>query len=43
MIEKEILYYERLCRLAQEHPTSFMNHAFGYIRAKIDRLKENTK
>ena len=43
MMQKDILYWERLYRLAQEHPTPFMYHALGYIRAKIDRLKENTK
>lgn len=39
-MEIEIEHWERLYRLAQEYPTPFMSHALGYIRAKIDRLKE---
>lgn len=42
-METEIRYQERLYRLAQEHPTPFTSHALGYIRAKIDRLKEGSK
>lgn len=39
-METEIGYWERLYRLAQKYPTPFTSHALGYIRAKIDRLKE---
>ena len=38
-MEKDINYYKKLLIKCRQYPTQFMQHAEGWIIAKIDRLR----
>ena len=38
-----IEYYKRLLNMVRKYPTPFMQHAKGWIIAKIDNLRKNNE
>ena len=38
-----IEYYKRLLNMVRKYPTPFMQHAEGWIIAKIDNLRKNNE
>ena len=41
--ETDLEYWENILEELPKYPTPLTNHAIGYAKAKIERLKDNEK
>lgn len=39
-MKEELEYWEDILEELPKYPTPFTNHAIGYVKAKIEKLKE---
>ena len=41
--EEELAYYEEVLETLPQYPTPLLNHAMGFVKFRISKLKEKLK